>query len=77
MINETEKNTTRYSALVENIDYLKDNAHTIFEDQNAIQDHLVNLREDDKEARDNLAYVNTRKEKVYRDLMSSNLVAMP
>ena len=25
-----------------------------FEDQNAIQDHLVNLREDDKEARDNL-----------------------
>ena len=77
MINETEKNTTRYSAIVDNIDYLKNNAHTIHEEQNSIQEHLVNLREDDAEARENLRYVNDRKEKVYRELMSSNLVTLP
>lgn len=77
MISETEKNTTRYSAVIENIDYLKNNAHTIFEEQNAIQEHLVNLREDEAEAEENLQYVNDRKEKVYRDLMSSNLVNLP
>ena len=77
MINETEKNTTRYSAIVDNIDYLKNNAHTIHEEQNSIQEHLVNLREDDAEARENINYVNDRKEKVYRELMSSNLVTLP
>lgn len=77
MITETEKNTTRYSAIVDNIDYLKNNAHTIHEEQNSIQEHLVNLREDDAEARENMGYVNDRKEKVYRDLMSSNLVTLP
>ena len=77
MITETEKNTTRYSAIVDNIDYLKNNAHTIHEEQNSIQEHLVNLREDDAEARENLRYVNDRKEKVYRELMSSNLVTLP
>jgi len=77
MINETEKNTTRYSAIVDNIDYLKNNAHTIHEEQNSIQEHLVNLREDDAEARENINYVNDRKEKVYRELMSSNLVMLP
>ena len=77
MIEETEKNTTRYSAIVDNIDYLKNNAHTIHEEQNSIQEHLVNLREDDAEARENLRYVNDRKEMVYRELMSSNLVTLP
>ncbi|CEA00815.1 Septation ring formation regulator EzrA [Jeotgalicoccus saudimassiliensis] len=77
MIEETEKNTTRYSAIVDNIDYLKNNAHTIHEEQNSIQEHLVNLREDDAEARENLRYVIDRKEKVYRELMSSNLVTLP
>src|SRR5699024_2334801 len=77
MIDETEKNTTRYSAIVDNIDYLKNNAHTIHEEQNSIQEHLVNLREDDAEARENINYVNDRKEKVYRELMSSNLVMLP
>lgn len=77
MIDETEKNTTRYSAIVDNIDYLKNNAHTIHEEQNSIQEHLVNLREDDAEARENINYVNDRKEKVYRELMSSNLVTLP
>lgn len=77
MIDETEKNTTRYSAIVDNVDYLKKNAHTIHDEQNSIQEHLVNLREDDAEARENLRYVNERKEKVYRDLVSSNLVTMP
>ena len=77
MIDETEKNTTRYSAIVDNIDYLKNNAHTIHEEQNSIQEHLVNLREDDAEARENVNYVNDRKEKVYRELMSSNLVTLP
>ncbi len=77
MITETEKNTTRYSAIVDNIDYLKNNAHTIHEEQNSIQEHLVNLREDDAEARENVGYVNDRKEKVYRELMSSNLVTLP
>lgn len=77
MITETEKNTTRYSAIVDNIDYLKNNAHMIHEEQNSIQEHLVNLREDDAEARENLRYVNDRKEKVYRELMSSNLVTLP
>ncbi|CAD2073389.1 septation ring formation regulator EzrA [Jeotgalicoccus coquinae] len=77
MIEETEKNTTRYSAIVDNIDYLKNNAHTIHEEQNSIQEHLVNLREDDAEARENIRYVNDRKEKVYRELMSSNLVTLP
>src|SRR5699024_4058834 len=77
MIEETEKNTTRYSAIVDNIDYLKNKAHTIQEEQNSIQEHLVSLREDDAEARDNLRYVNDRKEKVYRELMASNLVTLP
>lgn len=77
MIAETEKNTTRYSAVVDNIDYLKNNAHSIHEEQNSIQEHLVNLREDDAEARENVGYVNDRKEKIYRELLSSNLVTLP
>lgn len=77
MIDETEKNTTRYSAIVDNVDYLKNNAHTIHEEQNSIQEHLINLRENDAEARENLRYVNDRKEKVYRELMASNLVTLP
>lgn len=77
MIDETEKNTTRYSAIVDNVDYLKNNAHTIHDEQNGIQEHLINLREDDAEARENLRYVNDRKEKVYRELMASNLVTLP
>lgn len=77
IVNETKKNITRYSKLVDNVEHIKVNIDEINEEQNAIQDYFVTLREDEKEASENKAYIERRKDQIYRDLTMANLSSIP
>lgn len=74
---EVSKTTVRFSEVLYNLNYIKENIIDIDQEQQQIQQHLINLREDEQEARENALYVQDKKEKTYRSLMSSNLPKVP
>ncbi len=49
----------------------------INKEQDKLQNHLIQLREDEAEAEDNLLRVQSKKEEVYRRLLASNLTSVP
>ena len=48
----------------------------INEEQEKLQNHLIQLREDEAEAEDNLLKIQSKK-KIYRRLLASNLTSVP
>lgn len=77
IMTETSKMSVRFSEVLHNLNYIKEHIGSIYNEQADIQEHLINLREDESEARENAQYVLDKKETVYRSLMSSNLTAVP
>lgn len=77
VITEIGKTTARYSEVLDNLDYIKDNIGEINDAQQQIQQYLVNLREDEAEARENSILIQDRKEEIYRELLGSNLSSVP
>lgn len=77
IVTETKKNITRYSRLVDNVEHIKVNIDEINDEQEAIQDYFVTLREDEQEATENSAYIEKRKDQIYRDLSMANLTSVP
>ncbi|GAB3061053.1 septation ring formation regulator EzrA [Salinicoccus sesuvii] len=77
VITEIGKTTARYSEVLDNLDYIKDNIGEINGAQQQIQQYLVNLREDEAEARENSLLIQDRKEEIYRELLGSNLSSVP
>lgn len=75
--NEMRKTTARYSEVLDNFVYIKENVGAINDVQNQIQQYLMTLREDEAEARENALLVQDRKEDIYRELMSSNMSSVP
>ncbi|AKG74263.1 septation ring formation regulator EzrA [Salinicoccus halodurans] len=74
---EMRKTTARYSEVLDNLEYIKGNIGAINDEQKQIQQYLINLREDEAEARENALLVQDRKEDIYRELMSSNMSSVP
>ncbi len=77
IISETSKSMARYSEVLDNLEYIKDNIGSINEEQQQIQQYLINLREDEAEARENALLIQDRKEEIYRELLGSNLSSVP
>ncbi|MBY8909757.1 septation ring formation regulator EzrA [Salinicoccus roseus] len=77
IISETSKSMARYSEVLDNLEYIKDNIGSINEEQQQIQQYLINLREDEAEARENALLIQDRKEEIYRELLGSNLTSVP
>lgn len=77
IVNETKKNITRYSRLVDNVEHINKNVDEINAAQEAIQDYFNTLREDEKEATENYTYIEKRKDQIYRDLTMANLSSIP
>lgn len=77
IVNETKKNITRYSRLVDNVEHINENVDEINAAQEAIQDYFNTLREDEKEATENYTYIEKRKDQIYRDLTMANLSSIP
>ncbi|MHC0552202.1 septation ring formation regulator EzrA [Salinicoccus sp. CNSTN-B1] len=77
IISETSKSMARYSEVLDNLEYIKQNIGSINEEQNQIQQYLINLREDETEARENALLIQDRKEEIHRELFGSNLTSVP
>ncbi|WP_367009287.1 septation ring formation regulator EzrA [Staphylococcus capitis subsp. urealyticus] len=77
ILKEMSKSAVRYSEVQDNLQYLEDHVSVINEKQDKLQNHLIKLREDEAEAEDNLLRVQSKKEKVYRRLLASNLTSVP
>ncbi|KKK35757.1 septation ring formation regulator EzrA [Salinicoccus sediminis] len=74
---EMRKTTARYSEVLDNLEYIKENIGAINDEQKQIQEYLITLREDEAEARENALLVQDRKEDIYRGLMGSNMSSVP
>ncbi|HGW4790769.1 TPA: septation ring formation regulator EzrA [Staphylococcus aureus] len=77
ILKEMSKSAVRYSEVQDNLQYLEDNVTVINDKQEKLQNHLIQLREDEAEAEDNLLRVQSKKEEVYRRLLASNLTSVP
>lgn len=77
ILKEMSKSAVRYSEVQDNLQYLEDHVTVINDKQEKLQNHLIQLREDEAEAEDNLLRVQSKKEKVYRRLLASNLTSVP
>lgn len=77
ILKETSKSAVRYSEVQDNLQYLEDHVSVINKEQDKLQNHLIQLREDEAEAEDNLLRVQSKKEEVYRRLLASNLTSVP
>ncbi|CAM4164602.1 septation ring formation regulator EzrA [Lacicoccus alkaliphilus] len=77
IITETSKTNARYSEVENRVSHIKDQILEINDEQEKIQEHLINLREDAEEAKENAVYIEDKKEKVYRKLVTSNLPEVP
>ncbi|GAA3724160.1 septation ring formation regulator EzrA [Salinicoccus jeotgali] len=77
IISETSKSMARFSEVLDNLEYIKQNIGSINEEQNQIQQYLINLREDETEARENALLIQDRKEEIHRELFGSNLTSVP
>ncbi|GJF66345.1 septation ring formation regulator EzrA [Staphylococcus argenteus] len=77
ILKEMSKSAVRYSEVQDNLQYLEDHVTVINKKQEKLQNHLIQLREDEAEAEDNLLRVQSKKEEVYRRLLASNLTSVP
>ncbi|HIE4090108.1 TPA: septation ring formation regulator EzrA [Staphylococcus aureus] len=77
ILKEMSKSAVRYSEVQDNLQYLEDHVTVINDKQEKLQIHLIQLREDEAEAEDNLLRVQSKKEEVYRRLLASNLTSVP
>src|SRR5690625_427729 len=77
IVTETSKTNARFSEVESRISHIKDQILQINDEQEKIQEHLISLREDAEEARENAIYIHDKKEKVYRKLVTSNLPEVP
>ena len=67
ILKEMSKSAVRYSEVQDNLQYLEDHVSVINEKQDKLQNHLIQLREDEAEAEDNLLRVQSKKKK-YTDV---------
>ncbi|CAD2075065.1 septation ring formation regulator EzrA [Phocicoccus pinnipedialis] len=74
---ESDKNTTRYSKITDNLDHIQEEVERINSDQTDIEDYLQSIKEDEKEAIENTNFIDDKKEEVMHALASSNLVEIP
>ncbi|CAL28228.1 septation ring formation regulator EzrA [Staphylococcus carnosus] len=77
ILREMAKSAVRYSEVQDNLAYIEDHVQVINEKQEKLQNHLIQLREDEAEAEDNILRVQSKKEEVYRRLLASNLTSVP
>ncbi|RNG55797.1 septation ring formation regulator EzrA [Staphylococcus aureus] len=77
ILKEMSKSAVRYSEVQDNLQYLEDHVTVINDKQEKLQNHLIQLCEDEAEAEDNLLRVQSKKEEVYRRLLASNLTSVP
>jgi septation ring formation regulator len=77
ILRETSKSAVRYSEVEDNLKYIEKHVDVINEKQEKLQNHLIQLREDEAEAEDNILRVQGKKEEVYRRLLASNLPSVP
>lgn len=77
ILKEMSKSAVRYSEVQDNLQYLEDHVTVINDKQEKLQNHLIQLREDEAGAEDNLLRVQSKKEEVYRRLLASNLTSVP
>ncbi|MGW7779820.1 septation ring formation regulator EzrA [Staphylococcus xylosus] len=77
ILKEMSKSAVRYSEVQDNLKYIEEHVDVINEKQEKLQNHLIQLREDEAEAEDNILRVQSKKEEVYRKLLASNLPGVP
>ena len=67
-LKEMSKSAVRYSEVKDNLEYLDEHVKVINEEQEKLQNHLIQLREDEAEAEDNRLKFNRKR----RDLSSTS-----
>ncbi|WP_426456554.1 septation ring formation regulator EzrA [Staphylococcus cohnii] len=77
ILQEMAKSAVRYSEVQDNLIYIAEHVDVINEKQEKLQNHLIQLREDEAEAEENILRVQSKKEEVYRKLLASNLPSVP
>ncbi|MDT4049862.1 septation ring formation regulator EzrA, partial [Staphylococcus arlettae] len=77
ILRETSKSAVRYSEVEDNLKYIEEHVTVINDKQEKLQNHLIQLREDEAEAEDNILRIQSKKEEVYRKLLASNLPSVP
>lgn len=77
ILREMAKSAVRYSEVQDNLKYIEEHVAVINEKQEKLQNHLIQLREDEAEAEENILRVQSKKEEVYRKLLASNLPSVP
>ncbi len=76
ILKEMSKSAVRYGEVQDNLQYLEDHVTVINDKQEKLQNHLIQLREDEAEAEEQLL-TSTKKEEVYRRLLASNCTSVP
>lgn len=77
ILREMAKSAVRYSEVQDNLKYIEEHVAVINEKQEKLQNQLIQLREDEAEAEENILRVQSKKEEVYRKLLASNLPSVP
>lgn len=77
ILKEMSKTAVRYSEVQDNLKYIEEHVEVINDKQEKLQNHLIQLREDEAEAEENILRVQSKKEEVYRKLLASNLPSVP
>lgn len=81
ILREMAKSAVRYSEVQDNLKYIEEHVAVINEKQEKLQNHLIQLREDEAEAEENILRVQSKKKKyienyllliyqVYRNVLS-------
>lgn len=74
---EVNKNTTRYSQIIDNLEHIDHTIEDINDKQVDVLDYLQSLKYDEEEAIDNTNLIDDKKEEVMHRLTTSNLVRIP
>lgn len=77
ILKEMAKTAVRYSEVQNNLKYIEEHVAVINDKQEKLQNHLIQLREDEAEAEENILRIQSKKEEVYRKLLASNLPSVP
>ena len=77
ILREMSKSAVRYSEVEDNLKYIEEHVAIINDKQEKLQNHLIQLREDEAEAEENILRVQGKKEEVYRRLIASKLTSVP
>lgn len=74
---EVNKNTTRYSRIIDNLEYIDSTIESINNKQDEVLEYLQSLKYDEEEAIDNTDLIDEKKEDIMHSLTTSNLVRIP